>query len=668
MKKPVLVIMAAGMGSRYGGMKQIDPVDEYGHIIVDFSIYDAYLAGFEEVIFVIKRENAEDFHNVIGNRIEKIMKVRYAFQELENLPEGFEVPAGRVKPWGTAHAILSCKDMIDGPFAVINADDYYGREAFKQIYDYLSVHEDNEKYQYAMVGYQLKNTLTENGSVARGVCDIDSNGKLVSVTEHTTIVKRGENAAYTEDDGKSYTDLAGDTIVSMNLWGFSKGFLSEIAYGFRDFLQEGLQHNPLKCEYYLPSVVSRLLDSNKAEVKVFLTTEKWYGVTYKEDKPMVMAAVKKLEENDFYPKQLCGKLEAAANFCFEGVYKEEIPWGNGHINDTYRVTFENEQGVKKHYILQQMNKSIFKNPVQLMENIVGVTEFLKRKISANGGNPERETLNVIPAKDGKPYYVDSEGEYWRAYVFIENTVSYDLIDNPEILYEGGLAFGRFQSMLADYPAKTLHETIPGFHDTRERFETFKKAVEEDVCSRVDLVREEIQFVLDREEIVDCFQDLLRSGKISFRVTHNDTKINNVLMDKDTKKGICVIDLDTVMPGAAMNDFGDAVRIGASTALEDEQNLDKVWCDLELFEACAKGFIEGCGGKLSQEEIKLLPMGAKLMTYECGMRFLMDYIQGDIYFKIHRPGQNLDRARTQFKLVSDMEHKWKVMENIVKKYM
>ena len=327
MKKPVLVIMAAGMGSRYGGMKQIDPVDEYGHIIVDFSIYDAYLAGFEEVIFVIKRENAEDFHNVIGNRIEKIMKVRYAFQKLENLPEGFEVPAGRVKPWGTAHAILSCKDMIDGPFAVINADDYYGREAFKQIYDYLSVHEDNEKYQYAMVGYQLKNTLTENGSVARGVCEIDGAGKLVSVIEHTTIVKRGENAAYTEDDGKSYTELAGDTIVSMNLWGFSKGFLSEVEYGFRDFLQEGLQHNPLKCEYYLPSVVSRLLDNNKAEVKVLLTTEKWYGVTYRKDKPMVMTALKKLEENNFYPKQLCGKLEAAANFCFEGVYKEEIPWG-----------------------------------------------------------------------------------------------------------------------------------------------------------------------------------------------------------------------------------------------------------------------------------------------------------------------------------------------------
>ena len=209
--------------------------------------------------------------------------------------------------------------------------------------------------------------------------------------------------------------------------------MSEIAYGFRDFLQEGLQHNPLKCEYYLPSVVSRLLDSNKAEVKVLLTTEKWYGVTYREDKPMVMAAVKKLEENDFYPKQLCGKLEAAANFCFEGVYKEEIPWGNGHINDTYRVTFENEQGVKKYYILQQMNKSIFKNPVELMENIVGVTEFLKRKISANGGNPERETLNVIPAKDGKPYYVDSEGEYWRAYVFIENTVSYDFPTSQQIL-------------------------------------------------------------------------------------------------------------------------------------------------------------------------------------------------------------------------------------------
>ena len=668
MKKTALVIMAAGIGSRFGkGIKQLEPVGPNGEIIMDYSIHDALEAGFNKVVFIIRKDLEKDFKEVIGNRISKITEVEYAFQELDDLPAGFAKPEGRTKPWGTGQAVLACKGLVKEPFAVINADDYYGKDPFVKLHDYLvQEHDVDEVMPISMAGFVLGNTLSDNGGVTRGVCVVDENGNLTGVNETKNIVKTAEGAGVEKEDG-TVDPIDKNSLVSMNMWGLQPEFIDLLEKGFVEFLS-AQKEGDVKGEYLLPIYIDELLHAGKAEVKVLLTTEKWYGVTYREDKPMVMAAVKKLEENDFYPKQLCGKLEAAANFCFEGVYKEEIPWGNGHINDTYRVTFENEQGVKKHYILQQMNKSIFKNPVELMENIVGVTEFLKRKISANGGNPERETLNVIPAKDGKPYYVDSEGEYWRAYVFIENTVSYDLIDNPEILYEGGLAFGRFQSMLADYPAKTLHETIPGFHDTRERFETFKKAVEEDVCSRVDLVREEIQFVLDREEIVDCFQDLLRSGKISFRVTHNDTKINNVLMDKDTKKGICVIDLDTVMPGVAMNDFGDAVRIGASTALEDEQNLDKVWCDLELFEACAKGFIEGCGGKLSQEEIKLLPMGARLMTYECGMRFLMDYIQGDIYFKIHRPGQNLDRARTQFKLVSDMEHKWKVMENIVKKYM
>ena len=304
MKKPVLVIMAAGMGSRYGGMKQIDPVDEYGHIIVDFSIYDAYLAGFEEVIFVIKRENAEDFHNVIGNRIEKIMKVRYAFQELENLPEGFEVPAGRVKPWGTAHAILSCKDMIDGPFAVINADDYYGREAFKQIYDYLSVHEDNEKYQYAMVGYLLKNTLTENGHVARGVCETDAHHKLTAITERTRIERHAEGPAYTEDDGVTWHSLPEDAPVSMNLWGFSASILKELKERFSVFLDENLKKNPLKCEYFLPFVVDELIREGKAEVTVLKSHDRWHGVTYKEDKPVVMKAMQDLKDAGKYPQNL----------------------------------------------------------------------------------------------------------------------------------------------------------------------------------------------------------------------------------------------------------------------------------------------------------------------------------------------------------------------------
>ena len=304
MQKPVLVIMAAGMGSRYGGLKQIDPVDEQGHIIMDFSIYDAKRAGFEKVVFIIKKENEADFKEAIGNRIEKVMDVEYVFQDIHNIPQGFEIPEGRVKPWGTAHAVLSAIDVIDGPFAVINADDYYGRDAFQKIYDYLSTHEDDDKYRYTMVGYQLENTLTENGYVSRGVCSMNDAGELVSVTERTRIEKKGDGAAYTEDDGATWITLPKDSIVSMNMWGFSASFLQEIKNGFEAFLEEGLKTNPMKCEYYLPAVVSNLLAEDKATVAVLASADKWYGITYKEDKPMVVAAIQNLKKSGLYPEKL----------------------------------------------------------------------------------------------------------------------------------------------------------------------------------------------------------------------------------------------------------------------------------------------------------------------------------------------------------------------------
>ena len=304
MNKPVLVIMAAGMGSRYGGLKQIDPVDEQGHIIMDFSIYDAKRAGFEKVVFIIKKENEMDFKEAIGKRIENVMDVEYVFQDIQNTPEGFAVPEGRVKPWGTAHAVLSAIDVIDGPFAVINADDYYGRDAFQKIYDYLSTHEDDEKYRYTMVGYQLENTLTENGYVSRGVCTMNEAGELVSVTERTRIEKKEDGAAYTEDDGATWTWLPKDSIVSMNMWGFTASFLQEIKKGFAAFLEAGLQTNPMKCEYYLPAVVSSLLAENRATVSVLASKDKWYGITYKEDKPMVVAAIQNLKKSGLYPEKL----------------------------------------------------------------------------------------------------------------------------------------------------------------------------------------------------------------------------------------------------------------------------------------------------------------------------------------------------------------------------
>lgn len=304
MKKPVLVIMAAGMGSRYGGLKQIDPIDEQGHIIMDFSIFDAKRAGFEKVVFIIKKQDEADFKEAVGNRMEKLMDVSYAYQDMANIPEGFEVPEGRVKPWGTAHAVLSAIDVVDGPFAVINADDYYGSEAFKQIYDYLSTHEDDEKYRYTMVGYVLENTLTENGHVARGVCVTDENSYLQKINERTHIEKRGAETAYTEDEGKTWTVIPEGSVVSMNMWGFSESILKELKDRFAKFLDENLEANPLKCEYFLPFVVDELLGEGKATVEVLKSLDKWYGVTYKEDKPVVVAAIQALKDSGLYPEKL----------------------------------------------------------------------------------------------------------------------------------------------------------------------------------------------------------------------------------------------------------------------------------------------------------------------------------------------------------------------------
>ncbi len=303
MKKPVLVIMAAGMGSRYGGLKQIDPIDPQGHIIMDFSIYDALQAGFEKVVFIIKKANEAAFKESIGDRISEKIQVEYVYQELDKIPEGFQVPEGRQKPFGTGHAILCCQGVVDGPFAVINADDYYGRYAYKAIYDYLANHQDDEKYRYAMVGYALKNTLTENGYVARGVCETDDQGFLTGIVERTHIEKHGEQAAYTEDGGASFQEIAMDSTVSMNLWGFSNSILKELESGFQKFLQEELPQNPLKAEYFLPFAVDALLQQGKASVQVLTSQDKWYGVTYKEDKEMVVNAIAELKRQGLYPEE-----------------------------------------------------------------------------------------------------------------------------------------------------------------------------------------------------------------------------------------------------------------------------------------------------------------------------------------------------------------------------
>ena len=308
MNKPVLVVMAAGMGSRYGGLKQVDPVGNHGQLIIDYSIYDARRAGFETVIFIIKREIEDTFRSAIGDRLSRVVDVKYAYQELSDLPSGFSVPEGRVNPWGTAHAVLAARHIVDGPFAVINSDDCYGPEGFREIYDYLSAHPDRPGcYEYAMVGYRLGNTVTEHGYVSRGVCEEDGDHFLTRVTERTRIEKDGPDARFTEDGGATWLPLSGDTIVSMNLWGFTRSFLEEAWARFPAFLDRTLAENPLKGEFYLPGVVTQLLDEGKARVKVLRSGDRWYGVTYKEDKPAVVKAIAGMTAAGLYPDRLWGE-------------------------------------------------------------------------------------------------------------------------------------------------------------------------------------------------------------------------------------------------------------------------------------------------------------------------------------------------------------------------
>ncbi len=353
----------------------------------------------------------------------------------------------------------------------------------------------------------------------------------------------------------------------------------------------------------------------------------------------------------------------AQRFQLSGQFAEAHLCQSGHINDTYVVSCRVEDGSQVRYILQRINQNVFKNPEEVMANIQAVTAHLRRKIVENGGDPERETLNLIPTWEGAIYVVE-DGEVWRAYKFIEGAQTYQVVQNPAHFYHAGKAFGRFQQLLRDFPAETLYETIPDFHNTPKRLEIFRRAVEADRCGRLKEVQQEVEFVLSRAEDTKPVEEGIASGSIPVRVAHNDTKFDNILIDDATGEGICVLDLDTVMPGSYLYDFGDAIRFGASTAPEDEQDLRKVNFDIMLFQEFTQGYLSNGVDFMTPAELELLAFSARLITLECGMRFLEDHLNGDRYFRIHRPNHNLDRARTQFKLVADMEAQYDEMRRIV----
>ncbi len=511
------------------------------------------------------------------------------------------------------------------------------------MYKYLSNYKDSGRYNFAMVGYVLGNTLSENGHVARGICNVDENGYLKNVVERTHIEKTNGGAHYTEDNGTTWTDICIDSIVSMNMWGFTQSFLDEACDRFPKFLDESLKTNPLKCEYYLPSVVSQLLDEKKACVQVLRSTDKWYGVTYQADKEVVVNAINQMHNNSKYPtplwdKSMKCKYNITLNDALNGYHFGEkitrvYEYGEGHINDTYCVCALVDGINEERYILQRINSNVFNEPIKLMDNIVNVTTHLKSKIIKNGGEYLRETLNVINTKDDKSYYIDSNGAVWRVFNFINDIFCLQSVEKPEHFYESARSFGNFLRQLDDFPAETLYETIPRFHDTQNRLKDLKLAVKEDKLGRAKLVKKEIEFVLSRENDCSYLMNKLKNGELPLRVTHNDTKLNNILMDKKTGKGICVVDLDTIMPGICANDFGDSIRFGATTAAEDEVDVSKMHFDIELFKVYTQGYLEATGDILTDEEKKSLVWGSKLMTLECGIRFLTDYLNGDTYFKI-----------------------------------
>jgi len=356
--------------------------------------------------------------------------------------------------------------------------------------------------------------------------------------------------------------------------------------------------------------------------------------------------------------------EVIAAYDFPETLLGAVRYGSGHINDTFCLVCQPQEGNAVRFILQGLSVTAFPRQAELMENFVGVTAHLRRKIEAAGGDVMRETLNLIPTRDGKPYYTDATGKTWRLMPFVEGTVCLQKA-TPELFEASARAFGRFQLLLSDYPAHTLHETIVNFHNTEDRFAKFLAALEADKLGRAKEVQAEVAFVMDRKADCSVAVRALRDGKLPLRVTHNDTKLNNILIDEKTQEGICVIDLDTTMPGLSIYDFGDSIRFGANHSAEDEKDLSKVNFDIELYKRYTRGFLEGAQGGLTDAELEYLPWGAKLMTLECGIRFLTDYLDGDNYFHIHYPEQNLDRCRTQFKLVADMEQQWTQMHEIVR---
>ncbi len=641
--------MAAGLGSRYGGLKQLDTIDSYGHSIIDYSIYDACNVGFDHIVFIIRKELQPEFENRFARYETSETKISYVFQELADVPNEFK-NIERQKPWGTGHALLALRNHVKHNFAIINADDFYGREAFEIMYEALAnIIDDNN---FAMVSYKLQNTLSPFGPVSRGQCFVDDDQFLLQIIERTKIKKKGNTIEYFKEHEEAVS-IDGESQVSMNFWGFSPSIFDYAKPIFKEFLSKNT--NNLNSEFYMPSVVNELMLNNTIKVKLLNTGSPWYGITYKEDKQHVIEAIEGLSTTGIYPAELWKNtaLEAIFNeFEHNEVLKSIEPLTSGHINDTYRIV----TGSGNDFVLQRINTDIFPKVEELMNNKVCVSQYLK-------GKSHYETSSYIRTKNEDHYYLNNVGNYWTLSTFIKNTTTFLVPINEEMAKQAGTLLGVFHKNMQGFEVKNLHETIPNFHNLEFRTRQFEDAIESAGENMINGVRNELTLINLLRKDAEYLHRMKTSDQVPLRVVHNDAKLSNILFDKTTLEAMAIIDLDTVMPGIIHYDIGDAIRSICSQAEEDETDASKILFNMDYYKAFMEGFIPIIKSSLTIIERETLVLGIKYMVFEQGLRFLTDYLNGNIYYKVTYPDHNLTRAKNQLKLLQVITERFDDIESI-----
>jgi len=667
-----LMLLAAGVGRRFGGLKQLEPVGPRGEAILEYTTHDAIRAGAERVVLVVRPETEAEFRQSIGCRIEQCADVTYVHQRLDESPIVSRPTVNRRKPWGTGHAVLAAAESVRGPIVVANADDFYGAGAIAAAVEHLKRGSADDADAHALIAYRLRDTLPEAGGVSRAVCRLNADAMLADIDELPEVRRDGGDIVALDAAGRRNA-LTGDEWVSMNLWAFRPGLRSLLRAAFDQFLHD--HADSPDAEFQIPVVIRSLVHSGQAQVRVIPWTGPWCGVTHRDDLVAIRKHIAALTNAGAYPSPVDANRPGISfrvhrsivnMFGTDGDLDSIAPMPGGHIHASYIAALHTADGPRR-FVLQRINTDIFKDPAGLMDNLARVTDHIRRSRSWSGPTElERCVLVYEPTRAGPLFHREPDGSCWRMCRFIERSTSIEFPRTPADAERAGQAFGEFHAMLADLSSQMLHETIPHFHDTPRRLAALEQAIPADSHHRACAARVEIEFALSRRSLSDELIKPLRRRELPMRIAHNDAKLSNVLFDIDSDEPLCIVDLDTVMPGTVLFDFGDMMRTMMFPAAEDEPDHSRVRIDPALFEGLARGFLAATRDFLTPAERDRLVLAGMVIAYEQGIRFLTDYLLGDSYYRTARPGQNLDRCRVQFKLLQEIERHRGDFETVIEK--